>query len=81
VFPKGKRPRPVRGSTAAHDRAVPRRDGQPGGWERDTAQMLLQWNRQRHMPEAKGELSGVVYGSQNALAGCRRCARWKAWRR
>src|SRR3954469_6760903 len=69
VFPKGKRPRPIprldRRNTIELCRAAM---DSPGGWERDTAQMLLQWNRQRHMPEAKGELSGVVYGSQNPLA-------------
>jgi putative heme-binding domain-containing protein len=40
----------------------------PSGWERDTAQMLLLWNKGRMGAEAKGELSGVVYGSQNPLA-------------
>jgi len=40
----------------------------PNGWERDTAQMLLLWNKARMGHEAKGELSGVVYGSQNPLA-------------
>ena len=40
----------------------------PSGWERDTAQMLLLWNKLRMGAEAKGELSGVVYGSQNSLA-------------
>jgi putative membrane-bound dehydrogenase-like protein len=61
-------------------RAVPRMDRRntielcraamdsPSGWQRDTAQMLLLWNKERMGHEAKGELSGVVYGSQNPLA-------------
>jgi putative membrane-bound dehydrogenase-like protein len=40
----------------------------PSGWERDMAQMLLLWNKPRMGAEARGELSGVVYGSQNPLA-------------
>ena len=40
----------------------------PSGWERDTAQMLLVWNKGRIGGEARGELSGVVYASQNPLA-------------
>lgn len=40
----------------------------PSGWQRDMAQMLLLWNRDHMRGEAKGELSGVVYGSQNPLA-------------
>lgn len=40
----------------------------PSGWQRDMAQMLLLWNKDHVGAEARGELSGVVYGSQNPLA-------------
>ena len=69
VVPKGTPPRQIprmdRRNTIELCRAAM---DSSSGWERDTAQMLLLWNKPRMGGEAKGELSGVVYGSQNPLA-------------
>lgn len=69
VVPKGSERRPIprmdRWRTIELCRAAM---DSPSGWQRDMAQMLLLWNRDRMRGEAKGELSGVVYGSQNPLA-------------
>jgi putative membrane-bound dehydrogenase-like protein len=69
IFPKGRKPRQIprmdRMRTIELCRAAM---DSPSGWQRDTAQMLLLWNKARMVGEARGELQGVVYGSQNPLA-------------
>ena len=69
VFPKGQPPRQVprmdRWRTIELCRAAM---DSPSGWQRDMGQMLLLWNAQQMRGEARGELTGVVYGSQNPLA-------------
>jgi len=69
VFPKGQPPRDVprmdRWRTIELVRAGL---NSPNGWQRDTAQQLLIWKRSAVLPEAAGELQGILYGSQNPLA-------------